>query len=328
MLKFACKITGDDYQMLKSETTPSRKKVIALAIAVFIPTLMWFITGFLMVYSVFEKPLVMALIAGFVAATMIFIIEKLVVMSTGSKLLVIFRLILAFLVAAIGSIFLDEVIFEKDITQQMAINRDKMVAEKKNEVLLAYNDQDAAMNKLMQEKYEAWQQSLKIAESEADGSSGSGIKGVHAITRLKLANAATNQTDYLQAKNDWENLKAEKTAEQDKATAGVITNFENKALLQRIKAMFDLVKSDRYMMVFYILVTAILFTLEFLVVVFKVTMGKTNYERRLELIEEIGQRRMEKVRQNDLNHFEAGRYRPEYRKAMETINNSRASLYN
>jgi hypothetical protein len=82
------------------------------------------------------------------------------------------------------------------------------------------------------------------------------------------------------------------------------------------------------MMVFYILVTAILFTLEFLVVVFKVTMGKTNYERRLELIEEIGQRRMEKVRQNDLNHFEAGRYRPEYRKAMETINNSRASLYN
>ena len=57
MLKFACTITGDDYQMLKSETTPSRKKVTALAMAVFVPTLMWFMTGFLMVYAVFEKPL-------------------------------------------------------------------------------------------------------------------------------------------------------------------------------------------------------------------------------------------------------------------------------
>lgn len=328
MLKLACRITGDNYQMLKSETTPSQKKVLALAITVFIPTMMWFITGFLMVYSVFEKPFVTAFLSGLVASMMIFIIEKLVVMSNGSKWLLAFRIILAFLVAAIGSVFLDEVIFEKDINQQMAINQDKMVAEKKKEVLLAYNDEDAAMNQLTQVKYEAWQQSLKLAETEADGSSGSGIKGVHAITKLKLANAGSNQKDYLQAKTDYENLRLHILAEQDKATSNVIANFENKALLQRIKAMFDLVKSDKYMMVFYTLVTAILFTLEFLVVVFKITMGKTNYERRLELIEEIGQKRMERVRHNDLNHFDSGRISPEYQKAYANLGKSKPSLFN
>lgn len=328
MLKFACRITGDDYQMLKSETTPSRKKVLSLAIAVFIPTIMWFITGFLMVYSVFEKSFATAFLSGLVAATMIFIIEKLVVMSSGSKWLLLFRIVLAFLVAAVGSVFLDEVIFAKDITQQLAVNQDKILNQKKEDVLLAYKDELLAKQGLVVQKYRAWQQSLQAAEWEADGSAGSGIKGVHAITKLKLTNAGMNQGDYTQAKAELVDLQLQIKSEQDKEVANVKASFENNALLQRIKAMFDLVKTDRYMMVFYLLVTAILFTLEFLVVVFKVTMGKTNYERRLELIEEIGQKRMEKVRQHDLKYYEAGKLSPEYRQAKLNLNSSKVSLYN
>lgn len=328
MLKFACRVTGDDYQMLKTETTPSRKKVLALATAVFIPTIMWFITGFLMVYSVFDKPFLAALFAGLIAAIVIFIVEKLVVMSNGSNWLLAFRIVLAFLVAALGSAFLDEVIFAKDITQQMTINRDQLITEKKNQVQHAFNDEKLALDKTVQEKYATWQQSLKTAESEADGSSGSGIKGVHAITRLKLDNAVTIQQDYLLAKKELEGLQLRILTEQEKAAAQTQAGFENNALLQRIKAMFDLVKTDRYMMGFYILVTAILFVLEFLVVVFKVTMGKTNYERRLELIEEIGQKRMEKVRQHDLRYFEAGTVNTDFKLTRSLLKNPNASLFN
>jgi len=328
MLKFACFITGDNYQMLKSETTPSRKKVIALAMAVFVPTLMWFITGFLMVYAVLGKPLHTAIFAGLLAAALIFIIEKLVVMSSGSKWLVMFRVLLAFLVAALGSVFLDEVIFAKDISQQMAINRDQLINRKKDQVQQSFNDEKVALEKTIQEKYAAWQQSLQAAAREADGSAGSGIKGVHAITRLKQDNAVTIQNDYLQAKKELEDLQFHILDEQEKAAEQVRAGFENNALLQLVKAMFDLVKTDGYMMGFYILITAILFVLEFLVVVFKVTMGKTNYERKLELIEEIGQRRMEKVRQNDLKQFDSGKISPEYRQAYANLIKSKASLFN
>lgn len=328
MLKLACRITGDDYQMLKSETTPSRKKVLALAIAVFIPTIMWFITGFLMVYAVFNKPILSALFAGLIAATMIFIIEKLVVMSNGSYWLLCFRVLLAFLVAALGSVFLDEVIFTKDINQQLAINQDKMLNQKKEEVLLTYTDELMLKQSQADQKYNAWQQSLQAAEQEADGSAGSGIKGVHAITKLKLENAGINQIDYIKANTNLEDLQIKIKDEQDKEAASVKAGFENNALLQRIKAMFDLVKSDTYMMIFYLLVTAILFIMEFLVVVFKLTMGKTNYERKLELIEEIGQKRMEKVRQNDLKYFEVGKVNPKYRHAGSTVMNMNTSLFN
>jgi hypothetical protein len=314
--------------MLKSETTPSRKKVLALAIAVFIPTIMWFITGFLMVYAVFEKSLLPALFAGFIAATMIFIIEKLVVMSQGSRWLVLFRVILAFLVAALGSVFLDEVIFAKDINQQLAMNQDKILDMKKEDVLLTFKDELILKQDLVDQKYNAWQQSLKTAEREADGSAGSGIKGVHAITKLKLANAGINQIDYMKANTGLEDLQIKIKEKQDKEAASMKAGFENNAMLLRIKAMFDLVKSDTYMMVFYLLVTAILFTMEFLVVVFKLTMGKTNYERRLELIEEIGQKRMEKVRQNDLRHYDSGKVMPDYIQAKINLAKSKSSFFN
>lgn len=328
MLKLACRITGDNYQMLKSETTPSRKKVITLALAVFVPTIMWFANGYLIVSEVMEKSFFAALFTGLVAALLIFLIEKLVVMSNGGWLLVVFRVILAFLVAAIGSVFLDEVIFVKDINQQLVINKEKMTENAKEAVKSAHAQEFATQEGLVQQKYASWQQTQLAAEHEADGSAGSGIRGVHAITRLKLENAVVNQNDYLLAKGELDAIQAHIIEEQEKEAARIASSFEDKALLNRIKAMFDLVLTDGFMLAFYLLVTAILFTLEFLVIIFKVTMGKTNYERRLELIEEIGQKRMERVRQNDLKHFDSGRISPEYRQAYANLGKSKVSLFN
>ena len=94
--------------------------------------------------------------------------------------------------------------------------------------------------------------------------------------------------------------------------------------------MFDLALSDPYMCIFYIVVTLILFVLEFLVIIFKITMQKTNYEYKLELIEDIGRKRIEKVRQNDIIHFEPGRVYPAYKNASQQIlkKTGSASMFN
>jgi len=329
MLKFACRITGDDYQMLKSETTPSRKKVLTLGLTVLVPTIMWFINGYLMVCEVFGKSFFPAFFTGLVAASVIFLIEKLVVMSNGGWVLMLFRGVLAFLVALIGSVFMDEVIFAKDITQQLSANKEILMVEKQEQVKARFNEGMQAKEGEVQQKYIAWQLAQSAAEKEADGSGGSGIRGVHAIARLKLNNSGINQRDYLLAKTELETLLAKMKAEQEKQAAKLAAGFEDKALLNRIKAMFDLVKSDGYMMFFYLLVTAILFTLEFLVIVFKVTMGKTNYERRLELIEEIGKKRMEKISKNDYGYFDSSKVYPVYKSASNALQKiDSSSLFN
>ena len=330
MLKFACKVTGDDYQMLKTETPSSRKKVIVQALSVFIPTILWFINGLLLAYAVLEKSILVALLVGLIASLIIFLIEKLVVMSNGSRALTIFRGILAFLVAILGSVFMDEVIFVKDINQQLSVNKNMLLEQKQQEVRIKYAGELSGQEKVVSQKYDIWHTTQEQAQSEADGTGGSGVKGVDAITRLKLDNAAINQSDYLVAKSDLDSLKGKVQREQNLAKLQIEASFENNALLNRIKAMFDLALSDPYMCIFYIVVTLILFVLEFLVIIFKITMKKTNYEYKLELIEDIGRKRMEQVRQNDIIHFEPGRVYPEYKNASQQIlkKTGSASMFN
>lgn len=329
MLKFSCRITGDDYQMLKSETPSSKKKVNVLALSVFIPTILWFVNGLLLSYSVMGNPFLSSVLVGIIAASVIFLIEKLVVMSNGSKALNLFRGILAFLVAILGSVFLDEVIFVKDINQQVAINKNLLLEQKQAEVRTKYYDELKKMEQSVIGKYATWQSTQMEAQKEADGTGGSGVKGVDDITQLKLDNAGINQVDYLSAKSELDTFRLKTQKEQDRSMAEINSSFEGTALLTRIKAMFDLALSNAYMFTFYLVVTLMLFTLEFLVIIFKITMKKTNYEFRLELIEEIGRKRMEKIRQNDMNHFEQGKVYPAFNQARNAIqNNSSVSMFN
>jgi len=326
MLKFSCWITGDDYQMLKSETPSSKKKVNVLALSVFIPTILWFVNGLLLSYSVMGNPFLSSVLVGIIAALIIFLIEKLVVMSNGSIALTIFRGILAFLVAILGSVFLDEVIFVKDINQQVSINKKLLQEQIQEDVRKKYAGEITIMEQTVNDKYATWQLTQLEAQKEADGTGGSGVRGVNDITQLKLDNAGINQADYLLAKSELDTLKLKTQKEQERNKAEINSSFEGTALLIRIKAMFDLALSNAYMFTFYVVVTLMLFTLEFLVIIFKITMKKTNYEYRLELIEEIGQKRMEKVRHNDTSHFEPSRAYPSYKNASMQILKSTGSI--
>jgi len=312
-------ITGDDFQMLNSDTPSSKKKVSALAISIFIPTMLWFVNGFLLSNEVMGKSIGSSIMVGLVAAFMIFLIEKLIIMSNGSIALTIFRGILAFLVAILGSVFLDEVIFVKDINQQLSINKELLLDQKQSKTKQKYSGDIVKSEQEVAEKYNTWQSRQVEAQKEADGSGGSGRKGVHTITRLKLDNATINHSDYEEAKSELDALNSRINQEQKKNMSEIESSFENNALLNRIKAMFDLVVSDVYMLIIYVIITLVLFALEFLVIFFKITMKKTNYEYRLELIEEIGRKRMDKVRQHDIAHFEPGKNDSSYKDAKDQI---------
>lgn len=325
MLKFACRITGDDYQMLKSETHLSKKKVIVMALSVFVPTILWFVNGLLLAYAVLDKPFGVSFLVGITAALLIFLIEKLIVMSNGSLALTIFRGILAFLVAILGSVFMDEVIFDKDINQQVTLNQNALLEKKQQEVRNKYAGEISKMDLSLTSKYNSWQSTQIEAQREADGSGGSGVKGVDAITKLKLENAAINQVDYQSAKSEKDLLNQKILDEQKQIKDEISSSFEESAMLIRIKAMFDLALSDVFMGAIYSIVTLILFGLEFIVIIFKVTMKKTNYEYQLELIEEIGQKRREKIRNNDMNHFEHAKAYPVYKNASNALLKSHSS---
>lgn len=328
MLKLFCNITGDDYQMLVNDTPESRKKVSGLASIVFVPVIIWFAIGFLLANQILGLSLISGILVATVLGLLIFLIERNIILADGSRTIKRFRVILGIFIALLGAVFLDEIIFHNDIEIQLQ----KMGEEDQN-VQLGLLDQefaplmDAAADET-ETRFQIWQNAQNEAMREADGSGGSGRKGVDAITKIKMETAEKYRVEYEKVKAEQESLE-QQIQEQKENIRQRSINVSEAGMLTRIKALFKMVFSDWAMGIIYFLLTGFLFSMEFLVVIMKNSWKKTNYERRLELIEEIGRKRMEMIRNHDASHFEPARLSKNYQNIKNNLENTkRASLFN
>ena len=281
MLKFYSIIIGENPNYTAKFQPASKRKVALYANCLMVPVVLWFINGYLLVNNVFEGSVFSAILTAFIAAFIIFLIERAILMSNRSRSIFWFRIILGLIVAALGSISLDEVIFKHDIDNQVAKYKQAEVASAVQQVDLEYQNQIGLQQSIVNQKGLEWNQSLKDAKGEADGTTGSHQKQVGKIALLKMNIADRQETDY---KGENEKLvslisSADKAKAQAKTKAEA--NFNGNALLVRIRAMFDLIAKDNFMMGVYILFTLFLFCLEFLVVLIKIG-SKNSIDEELE----------------------------------------------
>jgi len=328
MTKFNCFITGDDYKTLVNETLSSRKKINLLASTLWIPVVMWFCSTFLLCRNVLEIQMFMAVIAAVFVSSLIFMIERSIIMSNGSRLLYAFRIILGFLVASLGSLALDEVLFKNDIDIQMAEMKNELILENSRKV---ENEQLSNLNYLRKDKeakFVAWQKASAKAQQEADGTGGSGQRGVSAITKLKLQQAAYLKSVYDLSLNKFNEFSVNLDAEKANSKQYIAGSFRENSLLMRIKAMFHLIFSDIAMLIVYFLITVFLFALEFIVVILKVTSQKTAYERKIEAIETIAAQKLQSMIAYESNHFRPENLDKKVIEAKGILNQKMSSIFN
>jgi hypothetical protein len=312
MLKISCAITGDDYSMVNKDTPKSKKKIISMASTIFIPAFMWVANAFLLMYFVMDAGIPASIFTAIFFGVLIFLVERNIIMTKGAFPM-IFRVLLGFVIAIIGAISMDEVIFKHDIDQQMMENKFTSIEIQKQKVDKTYEAEILRVQNIIDSKYKLWTEGLEIARKEADGTGGSGKKGVHAITKLKLQEAKEKEKDYNRSQKNLDDLKNEIKQEKENISKRINNNFEDSALMNRIKAMFDLIAKDPWMLRAYILFSAFLFFLEFIVVITKASWPTTNYERKIDMIEKIGERRMLQFSQDDMKNFDSGKIYPLYK---------------
>jgi hypothetical protein len=215
-------------------------------------------------------------------------------MADGNRCLTLFRLSIGFIVAALGSIAIDEVVFKNDIDisivtlKNEAIRKSKQDEEKQFKINNNYQKVELAIANLTNRYSTAVNNTL----AEADGTTGSKKSGGGSIYRIKDKAKEVIRKDLEDANQKLATLDREKNNAINKAGLLTENSFNENALLTRIKALFTLVSSDRYMAIVYSLFTLLMFFFEFLVVILKLTWKKTNYERKLEMIEKIGEERI------------------------------------
>lgn len=270
MLKFYSIIIGENPKYTATFQPASKRKIALYANCLLVPIILWFINGYLLVKNVLEGSLFTAFLTAFIAGFIIFLIERAIVMSNGSKPIFWFRIILGFVIASLGSISLDEVIFKHDIDNQIAFYKQVEIDSAVQRVERNYQNQFETQQSIVNQKAFEWNQSLKDAKGEADGTGGSKQKMVGKIALLKMNIADKQEDDYKKESHKLETLIASLDSEKENAKLKAESDFNGHALLVRIRAMFDLISKDKMMMGVYILFTLFLFCLEFLVVLIKI----------------------------------------------------------
>lgn len=287
MFKIFSILIGENPRYTATFQPASKRKIALYANCLMIPVILWFINSYLLVSHVLQGSMFMAILTGFIAAFIIFLIERAIIMSNGSKPIFWFRIILGFIVASLGSISFDEVIFKNDIDHKMSSYQDEVISSALQKVNEDYKTKFENQQNIANIKYEDWQKRLDDINKEMKGLPGSsGKSGKGSITRENIRIASLLQTDYESEKNKLavlnDSFEKDKKVARDKAVEG----FNNNALLIRIRAMFDLLGKNGFMLSVYILFTLFLFCLEFLVVLIKIG-SKNSIDEDLEKARDI-----------------------------------------
>ena len=329
MLKTACFFTGDNYNLVAADTPASKKKVTAMAIAMLVPIMIWLFNGFMLAFQVLESSLWWSILTGLVCGTIVFLIEKLIVMANGNGWLTVIRICIGTIVGLLGSMALDEVVFKNDIDISVALLKESSIEDAKKAAAEHYMqlNEYSTLNKNIADAKLNFDNAEATAIAEADGTNGTKNRGVGNVTKLKNKKAEDRKADWVKLMTYKQQLDIEKEIIVNQAGTRSMNSFKGNALLIRIKALFRLVAEDGYMLFVYIFFTLLMFFFEFLVVILKLTWKKTNYERKLEMIENIGHKRIEFLLGNNSLLNDPGNYLPQFSQARESLK-KKSSLFN
>ena len=140
--------------------------------------------------------------------------------------------------------------------------------------------------------------------------------------------ASKLESDYTKENQKLISLKATLETEIVKAKLKAESDFNGNALLLRIRAMFDLIAQDRFMLGVYVLFTALLFCLEFLVVVIKMSSKESIDEELEKAREELLRAKTKKTLGRSEIFFNPESLVTSVRHAETAIRNRPASIFN
>lgn len=127
-LKFGCFLTGYNYAILRGCSEQSKKRVLRYTSALIIICALWSFIGYTFTARYLKAPWFMAIIGALVLLVIVVQIERQVILSnSATKMPLIFRGVIAFLMGMIGAVLIDQTLLKEDIEQQKVLMMDEKV---------------------------------------------------------------------------------------------------------------------------------------------------------------------------------------------------------
>lgn len=225
--KIPYQITGDRYEELLKYDANSRKKISILGWSVIIPSFLWFISSFLLCYKILGTEFWIAMVAGIIAAIVIFIFERNIVQSAKTNWILTFlRVSLGIFIALFSSVILDLVIFKNDIDYFAKAKKIEAQEQKIKQLQSNYKDAEDRFNK------------------EMDGASNTKMKGFGQIAKEKKEQARGIKVILDQEENDLKTLKENYSITNNSSLNHTFSDLGLNTILNRIKLLHEFVNQN------------------------------------------------------------------------------------
>lgn len=294
-IKLECKLTGWSSSVLSQCSEASKTQLSKYTSALLILMIVWSITGFCFAQRYIGLPIWGCILVSLVFVTIVVMIERQILLALHpTKKLATFRLVIAIIMAIVGSSIFDQTMFGKDIDKQMADTIELQTADLTQKrvsnidsKLMAFQIEKDSLNKVNSElqadvNAHPWIIQKSVTNSQDRLVVNGKIKVVNnpSVTTNQVANpkqiaiAANNEKikQIVLQENDLNKKKL--TVEED-------TRKEcqaNVGFLEELEAMVSIVTTRTVAGIFYVIFFLLLMSLELFVVTSKMGDEECDYE--------------------------------------------------
>lgn len=294
-IKLGCKLTGWSSSVLSQCSEASKTQLSKYTSALLILMIVWSITGFCFAQRYIGLPIWGCILVSLVFVTIVVMIERQILLALHpTKKLATFRLVIAIIMAIVGSSIFDQTMFGKDIDKQMADTIELQTADLTQKrvsnidsKLMAFQIEKDSLNKVNSElqadvNAHPWIIQKSVTNSQDRLVVNGKIKVVNnpSVTTNQVANpkqiaiAANNEKikQIVLQENDLNKKKM--TVEED-------TRKEcqaNVGFLEELEAMVSIVTTRTVAGIFYVIFFLLLMSLELFVVTSKMGDEECDYK--------------------------------------------------
>jgi len=294
--KIGCFLTGWNINILETCTESSRKQLKKYTSAILILIILWAFIGYSFAERYVQAPWWGSLITAIFFVVIIVQIERQIILTVGKNhTLATFRLIIAFIMAIIGSAIIDQIIFKDDISKKMIEIVDKQVTEQLPNRLTVINTKlqeiQIEVDSLDKKNLELYGETYKHPTFNTVSSSTTYLKVLqpdgtyktvpqHTVSTNPIANPKLRELEINNVNlTGLRKLQEEYTKRKMDAEKLLRKELKSKqGFLEELNAILAILKERPIALFFYLILFSFLMSLELFVVFSKLGDKKCDYD--------------------------------------------------
>ena len=299
-LKTGCFITGHNYEIVKNSSELSAKAVRKYLSAILIVSILWGFIGYSFSHRYLHTGLAGSIAAAVVLVIIVIQIERQIILSIGkNSLVVVFRIIIGIVMAVIGSVIIDQIIFREDVEKarvsniQAEVNNilpvktrelDIQIRQVDSAILQKEAERAAIIDEITAKPFiKSTSSEVKHFQMQRNGTNGQMADTIVKRTDFALNDIANPKAGLLTGIADQINLLRRQKAEKENSKINIRQELETAlssktGFLDELKVLFSILFSSWIALVVWIMFFLFLMSIEVFVLVNKFGDEKNDYD--------------------------------------------------